>query len=91
MFPIGRLHTQPSLHRLSDSPLFLKSNISSLASLDYMFYHLGLEFQAVGYHVFRIWHMPQRVIDILVYAVATTTNDTTTSGTQELNIFIPSI
>jgi len=91
MFSIDRLHTQPSLHRLSDSPLFSKSNIPSLVSLDYMFYHLGLEFQAVGYHVVRIWHMPQRVIDILVYAVATTTNDKTTSRTQEVNIFIPSI
>jgi hypothetical protein len=56
-----------------------------------MFYHLGLEFQAVGYHVFTIWHMPQRVIYIPVYAVATITNDTTTSSTQELHIFIPSI
>jgi len=56
-----------------------------------MFCHLGLEFHVVGYHVVRIWHMPQPLIDILVYAVATFTNETTTSGTQQLNIFIPSI
>lgn len=90
-FSIDRLHTQSPLHRLSDSPLYSKSNISSLTSLDYIFYHLGLEFHVVGYHFVRIWHMPQPLIDILVYAVATITNDTTTSGTQELNIFIPSI
>jgi hypothetical protein len=86
----------PSAHsasftRLSDSPLYSKSNISSLTSSDYMFYHLGLEFHVVGYNYVIIWHMPQNLIDILVYAVATITNDTTTSGTQELNIFIPSI
>jgi hypothetical protein len=91
VFSIDRLHAQPPLHRLNDSPLYSKSNILSLTSLDNMFHRLGLEFHEVGYHFVRIWHMPQPLIDILVYAVATITNDTTTSDTQELNIFIPSI
>jgi hypothetical protein len=60
-------------------------------ALDYTFYHVSLEFHTVGYYFVKIWYTPELVIDTLVYAVATVTNDKTTSGTQELNIFILSI